>query len=72
MRGKQPMATIIQFQPRQRHGAPLRDEVEQDLAGDDREDVSDRFGEIVLFTGVRYSRWDEQSSEMGAELAPAE
>jgi hypothetical protein len=70
------MATILPFQLRDRHCAPQqRNTVPQDLAEDDHEEAlraSDRFGEIVLFTGVRYSRWEEQTSDAGAELAPAE
>ena len=75
MKGKQPMATILPFQLRDRHCALQRNTVPQHLAEDDHEEApcaSDHFGEIVLFTGVRYSRWDEQPSDAGAELAPAE
>ena len=72
------MATILPFQLRDRPYAPLREEGAQDLAADHDElaraaaGAADRFGEIVLFTGVRYSRWDEQAGEAGVELAPAE
>ncbi len=69
------MATILPFQPRERHCAPPRDAVSQDLTEDEHEgapQASDRFGEIVLFTGVRYSRWDEQATDAAAQLAPAE
>ena len=76
------MATILPFQPRDRQFASSREtaaqEAAQELATDHDElaraaaDAADRFGEIVLFTGVRYSRWDEQAGEAGVELAPAE
>ena len=76
MTRKQPMATILQFQPRDRHGAPAREADARELDSEHDETTSrpsDRFGEIVLFTGVRYSRWDEQSSsDAGEELMPAE
>ena len=72
------MATILPFQPRDRQLASSRETAAQELATDHDEatraaaDAADRFGEIVLFTGVRYSRWDDQSSDAGAELMPAE
>jgi hypothetical protein len=69
------MATIIPFQLRDRQCPSQRDMDPQELDENDHDEApraSDRYGEIVLFTGVRYSRWDEQPSDAGAEFAPAE
>jgi hypothetical protein len=72
MSGKQPMATILQFQPRERHAvladASLADDLEIDRNAADAQEQQRR-GEIVLFTGVRYSRWEEPLTELNlAEL----
>ena len=54
------MATILPFQPRDRHDGPSRANEAEGLTPDEAvmdRNSAQRRGEILLFTGVRYSRW---------------